>query len=83
MFHLSLLKSCFLNILLQTHELFTSARLRFCFSAHVATFELHVENDSQHMFCFEILTHFSAVCNVFLDVFILKIRGTTSLLQLF
>ena len=31
------------------------------------------------MFCFEILTHFSAVCNVFLNV-ILKIRG--SLLQL-
>jgi hypothetical protein len=27
---------------------------------------LHVENDGQHMFCFQILTHFSAVCNVFL-----------------
>jgi hypothetical protein len=72
-------KIWFSDFSVQTHKLFTSACLRFCFSAHVATFELHVENDGKHMFRFEILTHFSAVCNVFLNV-ILEIQG--GLLQL-
>jgi hypothetical protein len=35
----------FSDFSVQTHKLFTSAYLRFCFSARVATFELDVKND--------------------------------------